>query len=137
MTSLQYQHVNQTKKDIIDVLELYRGLTFKLENFGMLCYSHSETKWKHIVQLNHFALFFSTFWQFSMTVTTKSYWISMGQFQWFIKVSKRIYCQVKCSICASNCAIMLINGRTSHLSKFFSFSPLITTASFGTITFRC
>lgn len=29
--------MNQTKKDIIDVLELYRGLTFKLENFGMFC----------------------------------------------------------------------------------------------------
>lgn len=35
LSALQYQHLNQTKKDIIDVLELYRGLTFKLENFGM------------------------------------------------------------------------------------------------------
>lgn len=31
---LQYQHVNQTKKDVVDILEQYRGLTFKLENFG-------------------------------------------------------------------------------------------------------
>ncbi|XP_055313356.1 tumor susceptibility gene 101 protein [Sitodiplosis mosellana] len=28
-----YQHQNQTKKDVVDVLEQYRGLTFKLENF--------------------------------------------------------------------------------------------------------
>lgn len=26
--------MNQTKKDAIDVLEQYRGLTFKLESFG-------------------------------------------------------------------------------------------------------
>lgn len=32
----QYQHINQTKKDVTDVIEQYRGLTFKLENFGQL-----------------------------------------------------------------------------------------------------
>lgn len=28
--------MNQTKKDAVDVLEQYRGLTFKLESFGAL-----------------------------------------------------------------------------------------------------
>lgn len=28
-----YQHINQTKKDIVDALEQFRGLTFKLESF--------------------------------------------------------------------------------------------------------
>lgn len=34
---MQYRHQHQTKKDVIDVLEQYRGLTYKLENFGMFC----------------------------------------------------------------------------------------------------
>lgn len=36
--------MTQTKKDIIDVLELYRGLTFKLENFGMFWLQFPERK---------------------------------------------------------------------------------------------
>lgn len=33
--AFQYQHQNQTKKDVVDILDQYRGLTFKLEKFGM------------------------------------------------------------------------------------------------------
>lgn len=31
---MQYQYVAQTKKDVTDVTETYRGLNYKLENFG-------------------------------------------------------------------------------------------------------